>query len=241
MKFKKIIMAIFSFFMVFVLVLAVKPDLALATTQVKFVKVVFVGDYKSGKTSIWKRLMDQGFDDSERQSTTLTPGEIIRVDGSTILSLKIWDTAGLDKYYNEVIDFTTGANFVFIVHDLAKKLDDSVRQYLSKACRDASAKKAADGKIVIIGSKYDLRQADVVNSAAQARMLEEVAQVVPCACVLTSAKSEGDPGISTLIRYIIEKSREMALPDKIFSREYRIKFNADTQSQPRSSGGCVLL
>ena len=242
MKFKKLITFLFLLFITCSSVFA----------EIKFVKIVLVGDFQCGKTAIWKRLMDEGFDQSERQSDRLTPGELIKVDGDNILSLRIWDTAGLDKYYSEVVNFTTGANFVFIVHDLDKKLDDGVKAYLSKIYKDVSSKIVSDGKIVIVGSKFDLRKNDIVNSAAQAKMLEEVAQHIPCACVLTSAKNEGDPGINTFIKYIIENSRTMNLPNKNVSKEGSIKFNVDTQPKSTSSSssnsssssscrGCTIL
>lgn len=234
MKFKKLI--------TFLLLLFITCAPVFAET--KFVKVVFVGDYRCGKTAIWKRLMGEGFNPDEQQSDTLTYRDIIRVDGTDILSLKIWDTAGLDKYYDEVVDFTKDANFVFIVHDLYKRLDADVRIYLSRIYRDVSERMAPSGKIVLVGSKLDLRQRDIVNSAAQATMLQEVAGHIPCAYVLTSAKTEGDPGIGTLLNYIIENSRGMALPSRS-SAGGSIKFNVDTRPAPvpapSSDGWCTLL
>ena len=95
----------------------------------KFVKVVLVGDYSSGKTSIWKKMLDESFDSEVQQSESFTFSSITREDGDDILCITLWDTAGLDKYYNEVVNFTRDANFVFIVHDLYKRCDAEVEVY----------------------------------------------------------------------------------------------------------------
>ena len=202
MKFKRLIAFLLLLFMTCGSVFA----------ENKFAKVVLVGDLGCGKTAIWKRLMGEGFDPDELQSSDRLNGrEITWTNGGDKITFKIWDTAGIDRRYEDVVDFTAGAHFVFIVHDLYRKLDESHRIYLSRIYRDVSARIAPGGKIVLVGSKRDKRHLDIVNSAAQARMLEEVAGHIPCAYVLTSAKDDGDPGMKTLIPYILENSRRMVL------------------------------
>ena len=206
----------------------------------KFVKVVLVGDYRSGKTCIWKRMLGEGFNADEVQSDTLTFRDIMRTDGSDILCLTLWDTAGLDKYYYEVVDFTRDANFVFIVHDLYKRRDGGVETYLSRIYRDIH-EKAPRAKIVLVGSKYDLRHRDVVNTAKQAELVKMVAEHIPCDYIYTSSSQDDDPGITRLLNYVVEQCRGMVLPNRS-SLGGSIKFNADIvpPSAPVKSG-CTLL
>lgn len=121
----------------------------------KFVKVAFIGNYQSGKTCIWKRLLDEGFSEYERRSDTLSCRTIVRSTGDDVLCISLWDTAGSEKYYDEVMDFIRDANFVFIVHDLYEKLNGEVKVYLSRIYRDVRERMTPDGKIVLVGSKYD--------------------------------------------------------------------------------------
>ena len=188
-------------------------------TNVKFAKVVFVGDYGCGKTSIWKRLMGEGFDQYELQSD------------------RIYDTAGLDRYYKDVVNFTADANFIFIVHDLDKEFDDSKENYLSKIYRDIHEKiSGRDCKIVLVGSKLDLRCRNIVNSTRQAKLLDDVARHIPCAIILTSAKNENDTGINAIVDFIVKNCKNMTLPDK--SPENVLRFGVDL---PSDNGGCKIL
>lgn len=211
----------------------------------KFVKVVFIGNYQSGKTCIWKRLLDEGFSEYERRSDTLSSRNILRTVGDDVLCISLWDTAGSEKYYDEVMDFIRDANFVFIVHDLYEKLNGEVKVYLSRMYRDVRQRMTSDSKIVLVGSKYDLRHRDIANSAEQAKLLEEVAEHIPCPFVLTSAKEDDDPGMAKILEYIVEQCKEMKLPNHSSSLINK-KFNSDILApapNPKSSEGsgfCVI-
>lgn len=228
----------------FALLLTICITCGSAFAENKFVKVVFVGDLGSGKTCIWKRLLDEGFNENERGSDRLTFNSIIRTDGEDVLCITLWDTAGADRYYDEVVDFTRDANFVFIVHDLYKKLNGDVKVYLSRIYRDVHERMAPGGRVVLVGSKYDLRHRDIANAAEQANLLKEVAENIPCPYVLTSAKEDGDPGIATLLNYIVEQCRVMQLPNH--SSRGSTVFSADIPAPapapaPQSSGwGCII-
>ena len=228
MKFKKLI----TFFVLCFLMC----NTAFAT-NVKFAKVVFVGDYGCGKTSIWKRLMGEGFDPDETRSDKLISRDIVKFDGEDIINLRVWDTAGLDRYYKDVVNFTADADFIFIVHDLDKKFDDSDKNYLSRIYRDIHEKiSGRDCKIVLVGSKLDLRCRNIVNSTQQAKLLNDVAKHIPCAFILTSAKNEDDSGINSIVNYMVESCKEMTLPDK--SPESVLRFGVDL---PSDNGGCTIL
>lgn len=192
----------------------------------KFIKVVFVGNYRCGKTAIWRRTLNQDFDPDLPKSDSLTFAQKTIQENDTTLILKIWDTAGLDKYYNEMVDFTKNANFVFIVHDMEEKYDESVEQYLDKIYRDVSDKIAKDGKIVFVGSKIDTKKRSIVNYTKQAELIKAVAKHIPCHLILTSAKT--GYGIADIMLYIKEQSKEMELLDIDVNFQDNVKkFDAD--------------
>lgn len=201
MKFKRLFVFLFLFFMTCGSVFA----------QTKYVKVSLVGDYTCGKTCIWKRLFGEGFNPNERGSDKFTYRNIIKEDGNNILSLNIWDTAGADRFYDKVIDFVEDSNFVFIVHDLHQRFDGNAKTYLSRIYNDIH-RRAPQAKILLVGSKYDLRHRNIANDAEQIKLVQTVAEAIPCDYVYTSAKENNDPGIARLLNYIIEQSRNMNLP-----------------------------
>lgn len=211
-----------------------------AFAENKFIKVVLVGDYGCGKTCIWKRMLGEGFDPDEKRSHKLTSRNIIRTDNGDILSIMLWDTAGTDEYYDEVVDFTKDANFVFIVHDLYKRRDGNVETYLSRLYRDIH-ERAPRAKILLVGSKYDCRHRDIANTAKQAELVEMVAKHIPCDFVYTSAKQDNDLGIATLLNYIVQESRNMVLPTQ-YSSTSEFGFKADMVPPPApAKSGCTLL
>ena len=154
--------------------------------------------------------MGEGFDQYELQSDRIISREIVKYDGEDIINLRIYDTAGLDRYYKDVVNFTADANFIFIVHDLDKEFDDSKENYLSKIYRDIHEKiSGRDCKIVLVGSKLDLRCRNIVNSTRQAKLLDDVARHIPCAIILTSAKNENDTGINAIVDFIVKNCKNM--------------------------------
>lgn len=201
MKFKKLATRIIIIFMMLSTVSAVK----------KYAKVAFVGNLKSGKTAIFKRLFDLGYNPMEERFHSLDCGrkELLDYNGD-VLNLEIWDTAGLKDYYREVIEHTRHMNFVFIVHDLSQKYDKKVEDYLIKIYKDVHEKIAADGKIVLIGSKYDLRHDNILTASANAKLIKEVAEIIPTAYMLTSAKDNVE--ISEILDFIKWESQRMDLP-----------------------------
>ena len=73
----------------------------------------------------------QNFDENEPNSDMMNYESIVEnIDGQTI-QFNIWDTAGANMYYDEVVDFTCDANFVIIVHDISAVYNEKVEQYLS--------------------------------------------------------------------------------------------------------------
>lgn len=150
------------------------------------------------------------------------------------VEFKIWDTAGADKYYDEVVKFTQGANLVAIVHDISKPFDGSGSSYLQKIYTDIHSKIQFDGKIILVGSKYDKRHDAIIDATNQVSLLKSVAKTIPCARIITSAKE--NEGIQNLKKFIIESSKDMQLyrqdPDNgIGVKAFEI----------RSGGFCTLL
>lgn len=74
-----------------------------------FARVILVGDAASGKTSLWRRLFGEKFDMSQNASDMMVRRDIIKnIDGKEV-QFNIWDTAGAESYYDEVVNFTKGA------------------------------------------------------------------------------------------------------------------------------------
>ena len=183
-----------------------------------YMRVVLVGDYRCGKTSLWKRLGESDFDESEQRSDYMQCRRTTETVGDRNVQFNIWDTAGANWYYDQVVKFTEGANMIFIVHDISESFSEEKEAYLEKLYRDIHEKIRRDGIIVIVGSKFDRRHEGIVNASKQINLLEGVAKAVPCPCVFTSAKEDADAGIRNLKQYLTRAAQRMELygadPDK---------------------------
>ncbi len=191
-----------------------------------YARVVLVGNYHSGKTALFNRMFNSDFEDNTPASDKMVRRDIQKIiDGKTI-QFNIWDTAGAKDYYDEVVAFTKDANFVFIVHDTSSQHDSKNEEYLSRLYKDVHDRIKSDGKIVLVGSKWDLRHNDITNASSQRTLLESVAKSSPCACVFASAKKSGDSGIRDL-RNFLETAGKMNLsksnPDSAFEKRFTIK------------------
>lgn len=102
-------------------------------------KVLVLGDPATGKTSICKRALTQGFFETYK-STIAVSFENMRltVDGTKV-KLQLWDIAGQDRYQKIVRVYYAKSHGVFIVYDLTdrksfenvlrwkKEIDDKIR------------------------------------------------------------------------------------------------------------------
>lgn len=202
----------------------------------KYARVILVGDLKSGKTSLWKSFFNLPYDPHEDSSDTMMRRDYNVTVGSDNIQFNIWDTAGMAKYYDEVVAFTRDANFVFIVHDLSARYDPRSEAYLTKLYRDVHSQIKADGAVILVGTKNDKRHDAIVNAAKQRQLLENVAKAIPCAYFFTEAPNGRTPAINALLQHLVTKSANMALPlsdpdASTVSRRFTVK----------KGGSCTLL
>ena len=90
------------------------------TYATEYARVVFVGDLGSGKTSLWKSFFGLKYNPDEMASDSMVRRDYTTDIGGKTVQFNIWDTAGAAKYYDQVVAFTQGANFVFVVQDLSE-------------------------------------------------------------------------------------------------------------------------
>lgn len=141
-------------------------------------KVVLLGHFGVGKTSLFRRFIDNEF--SEDYKVTLgvqIKKKVIEMPGGRELSMIIWDTEGHTDIEDTRKSYLLGSSAFIYVFDLTridtyKGLNDDLA-YLSKNYPKV--------KIKVIGNKLDL-----VSEKETTKKLEEQNIAVDC---LTSAKT----------------------------------------------------
>ena len=130
------------------------------------IKLVFLGDSNVGKTSIIKRYCSNKFDEIGPISTISVAfnNKTLKVDPFTEVSMKIWDTAGQEKYRAMTRGYIRGAQGIFLVFDLGKKTSfESLKSWLEEI---KSAEMDKNCVKILIGNKSDFIQKEVDDITA---------------------------------------------------------------------------
>lgn len=95
------------------------------------------------------------------------------------LTIKVWDTPGFADYRQQVIDFITNADFVYVVIDVAPKLNDSVKEYINNMWNQIKENARGNCKIVFLLSKYDLSDRAITNTVDYHTLLSNLIRTRP--------------------------------------------------------------
>lgn len=185
-----------------------------------YARIVLVGNFGCGKTSIWKRIFGDRFDERESASDMMMcrTARGTLSDGRNV-QFNIWDTTGANVHYSHVIDFlggATAANFVIVVHDLSSRYTGEVENHLDVLVKDAVKNMRPDGRLIFIGNKMDLAKRSPLNFSKQKALLEHIAHAMGYRMYITSASDDASAPIfiTKLLSYIKDSCEEMKLYDK---------------------------
>ncbi len=232
MTFKKVL----RFWLCIMLAILGIPAFNSTHAVTKYARVVIVGNLGSGKTSLWNSFFNIAYNPNEDSSDSMIRRDYTAdVGGGDSIQFNIWDTAGMAKYYDEVVAFTKDANFVLIVHDISARYDPNCRAYLTKLYRDVHSRIKADGQIFLVGTKYDLRHNDIVNASDQIALVDSVAKAIPCSRLYTEAPKGRCPIIDDLLQKLVAKASGMSLPLADPDSSTLVRFKV------KRGGGCTLL
>lgn len=182
-----------------------------------YARIMLVGNYCCGKTAIHGMLFGSEFDPNIGASDMMCAKTAQReLKDGRIVQFNIWDTAGADKYYNQVIKFLDGANFVVIVHDLSSEYTEQTEKYMEKLLVDVQGKMRSDGKIIIVGSKWDRRNEKPVNFSKHKALLDNLNSAHKYHVFYSAANDKllAPQVRAKILSYIKEKCEVMKLYDK---------------------------
>ncbi len=175
-------------------------------------KLIIVGNGRVGKTSLWKRLKGEAFDDKEEYTHGIQIGQLEKKDFPDLeadsLQLKVWDFGGQDIFY-ATHQFFLSEEAIYI---LAWTNYENVRAYLEQSDLPDNEKWRDNGywldnirlhgktsPIVMVQTHSDFRDNKLIPDQA---FLESPYQVT---CYEFSAKKQRGFGLEELKECISEK------------------------------------
>lgn len=206
MKKKNVSKAVSSIFSAVVLI-SLSNNFAFAG---RFASVMLVGNLKGGKTQIFRRLCGNNYngdDPNVTQESTEATHTILDLkddQNQPVAITRLYDTPGMDRYYDAVVEMARHCNIAVIVHDTTQETDEEKgrenAEYFSRLFRDLHHRMPVGGQIFLAGSKIDDREDNAIVHSKNCRMLSDVAQFLNCRLCFVSAKT--GEGLGDLMNHI---------------------------------------
>lgn len=145
-------------------------------------KIVIIGNSNVGKTCIVHRLITNRFIGGFHQTIGASTHEWIANLGDHEVPLKIWDTAGQEKFRSLVQVYFRDSAGAIIVYDATENDPLPDLTQWAREFRDAVG---PGPTIIIAGNKID----DVEDHAAAENTAAKIAEALGSQCLLVSAKT----------------------------------------------------
>jgi len=140
----------------------------------KQVKIVVVGDSGCGKTSIIKSVTEQSF----REDIGLTIGVDHTCIKNNECNLRIWDTAGLERFDSLTTAYYTSSDVIIIVYDVSncETYENVLDKWIPKISRLNVA------HLIIVGNKSDVSEY-IYPTIQDTKHFRVSAKNMSCACI----------------------------------------------------------
>jgi small GTP-binding protein len=130
-------------------------------------KITIVGNSGVGKTSIIHKFIDRDFDEKITATISATfKSKKIKIDPFTEANLRIWATAGQERYRSLTPNYIRGSNGILVVFDLAKMNSFEELDKWMETIRNVIAENKIEK--ILVGNKSDLpeEEKEVTNEMA---------------------------------------------------------------------------
>ncbi|KAK8814170.1 hypothetical protein WA158_008032 [Blastocystis sp. Blastoise] len=125
----------------------------------KTIKFLFIGDAKTGKTSIIKRYVHDLFSENYHITTTVDFGLKILAIGDVTYRLQLWDIAGQDRYQNISRVYYRGAFGAFIVYDsTCDNSFESIKKWKTELDSKVTLPNGKPLPVLLLANKCDLSE-----------------------------------------------------------------------------------
>ena len=192
-------------------------------------QLLIIGDSTVGKTSLLIRYANNTFNANYLATVGLdnfTKDDII--NGKTI-RIKIWDTAGQEKFHSLAKGFFRNAQGIMVVYDVTKSETYQNLRHWTQSIKTHMGNDIDKISVIIIGNKIDSNEREVNKQEAEAFSRE-----LGYPYFETSAKS--GENVNTTIQFLV---REILKKNNLSSKSFTENPNNTVRiSQQKSESGC---
>ena len=195
------------------------------------VKIILLGEYSSGKTSLIVRKNDNIFSNSYMSTIGVDFFSFKTIKDDKPILVHVWDTAGEEKFRFIIKSYFNGAQGALLVFDLTnrntfEKLDYWLEQ-LDSCTTDFK------GKIVVVGAKSDLKSRREV-SYEEAEEYFKINQFTYLECS-SKENINIDETFDVLLNEIIKNSGVVS------HQKYMASFTIDEDDTVYKSKSCCVV
>ena len=128
------------------------------------IKIIFLGDQGTGKSSILNRFVNDKFDDKYQATVGLDfNSKIVKIDNQDV-RLILFDTAGQEKFKSLIQMYTRDAQIIILVYDITRKESfESIPEWVN----GLTNVKKEDVIFCLVGNKIDLPEKAVDTEEAK--------------------------------------------------------------------------
>ena len=127
-------------------------------------KIILVGDSGVGKTSILKKFINNEFNEDIKCTINIDFfSKSIKIDKNLYTNLKIYDTAGQEKYRALIKQYYQGTDGIILVFDLTNENSFNKLKSWINEVRDNTEK----AQIILVGNKADLIERKIDEETAE--------------------------------------------------------------------------
>ena len=167
----------------------------------KIISITILGETAVGKTQIYNYFSNKKFDHNNLSTIGYDVRTIeYKLKNDQMIKIKLWDTAGQEKYKNVALQYIKNTHGIIFVYDITNR--ESFNQ-LSKWIKVANSKINLDEiPTTILGNKLDLNNERIINTEEG----EQFAKNLSASFFETSAKdgTNIDQAFDELINKIYE-------------------------------------
>ena len=188
----------------------------------KKVQLLIIGDSTVGKTSILSRYTNNDFNPHYLATVGLDFFKKDEVFNGKTVRIKIWDTAGLERYKSLTQGYFRNAEGIMIVYDVSNLVSFENLKYWIQSIKTHINIDKGEVPAIIIGNKIDIFEREVKKEDAEKFAKDEGFQYFE-----TSAKN--GKGVNESIKYLVKTVlRNMDDKEEKEEKKY-IKINKDNE------------